>query len=123
MQYSSRITALGAIWLKAIRRIGLSNMPLARNVLRQVGLLPVRDHYCAPYLDARQINGSLREQRLLLGIDLKAVGQLSTLQQFCYQEELIRLPLDRGSEIKPHYYCRNTSYGAGDAKYLYNSSR
>jgi hypothetical protein len=117
------LAAVGGVWLKLVRRVGLSKMPLTRNTLRRIGIVPIRDHYYEPFVNPQSIRRSLREDRLLPGIDLNLAQQLAILQRFCYQDELMSFPLKKPESAERTYHYHNTLYGPGDAEYLYSMIR
>ena len=57
------LTAVAATWLKAIRIVGIQNMPVSRRVLRRVGVLPIRDHYYEPLTNPRELRFPLDRDR------------------------------------------------------------
>jgi hypothetical protein len=97
-------------------------MRISSGILRRVGILPIRDHYYEPLIDPRKLTHSLRNDRLLPGIDLNIGLQLSVLSQFNFGSELLSLPLDHVTSVR-HFYYHNGSYCSGDAEYLYSMIR
>jgi hypothetical protein len=115
------LTALGAIWLKQTRRIGLHRMPLTRRVLRVVGLLPIRDHYYEPLINPNTLRYPLNTERELCGIDLNVTEQLDLLERFSFQAELEKFP--RNSTERLEFFYHNASFESGDAEFYYSIIR
>lgn len=116
------ITYLTAVWFKFICRIGLGHAPVSEKIFMSVGVLPVRDHYYEPLINPRKhLRFSLREDRMLPGIDFNVAGQLQLLKEFRYNEELNQFPQERRSELE--YYYDNHTFGSGDSEILYNIIR
>jgi len=98
-------------------------MPLSKNTLCRIGVFPIRDHYYEPLFNPASLRRSLREDRLLPGIDLNIQEQLTTLNSFAFAEELTRFPLDDPGGNKKVFYYHNGAYVSGDAEYLYGMIR
>jgi predicted O-methyltransferase YrrM len=114
-------TALAAVWLKALRRLGLQYMPVSRRLLLKIGVLPVRDHYYEPLVNPGHLRLALTANRHLRAIDLNDAEQLAMLAQFDSQKELREFPLEKTDELT--YYYHNPNFGSGDAEYLYSLIR
>jgi predicted O-methyltransferase YrrM len=113
---------ISAVFLRYVRKADFQRMKRSKAVLLHVGLLPVVDHYYEPFFDPRRLRKPLREDRNLPGIDFSVSGQLALLKQFTFNEEIKRLPMDRlGEDLGFHH--SNTTFGCGDAEYLYNVVR
>lgn len=113
---------ISAILLRNVRRAGFHRMRMNKSLLLNVGVIPVITHYYEPAFDPRHLRKSLRADRHLPGIDLNASGQLSFLKQFNFKEELKRLPMSElGREVG--FQGPNTTFGPGDADFLYNMVR
>jgi predicted O-methyltransferase YrrM len=115
------ITALSGIWLKAARMYGFRYLPASKWLLGRVGIMPVRDHYYEPMINPVHLRHSLSKERNLPAVDLNVQEQLAVLEQFSYQEELMKFPLDKAGELQ--FYYHNASFEAGDAEYLYSILR
>jgi hypothetical protein len=116
------VTAVGAAWLKAVRIIGLHNMPVSRHVLRRIGVLPIRDHYFEPLINPDALRYPLDRDRALPGIDMNVAEQLQFLAQFRYQDELRKFPMERPPDRREFFY-HNDSFQSGDAEYYYSVVR
>lgn len=86
-----------------------------------VGILPIRDHYYEPLFQPKYLSHSLRDDRVLPGINLNTGEQLEILTKFSYNPELNAMPLDNPG--KPEFYYNNGSFGPVDSQYLYNAVR
>jgi hypothetical protein len=115
------LTLLSAIWLERVRSVGVQRMPVARAILRAVGVFPVRDHYYEPLFQPKHLWRSLREPRALPGLDLASASQLELLRQFCWQEELRAFPRRQPRALG--YWYDNESFGPGDSEILYSVIR
>jgi hypothetical protein len=114
-------TFLAAVWLKAVRTIGLHEMPLSKKCLLSVGLLPMRDHYYEPWVKEKDLRYPLDRDRDLPGVDLNDQEQLDLLARFDYRDELLQFPLEATDKVE---YCyHNRSFESGDAEFLYNIVR
>ena len=115
------VTAVAAVLMLAVRRVGVYRLPVSRWVLGRIGVFPIRDHYYEPLFNPAHLTRPLHEDRDLPGIDLNVDGQLALLERFAYQEELKVLPRARLTELG--YYYDNPNFGPGDAEYLYSIIR
>lgn len=116
----SPLTFLSALWLKCVRRVGIG--PLEEEIFMKIGVLPVIDHYYEPLINPKKaLTKSLREDRELPGINFNIAEQLALLDEFNYNEELVKIPIEKSDEFG--YYYNNNSYGSGDGEYLYNMIR
>jgi hypothetical protein len=114
------ITFLSSIWLKFIKKRGTGR--LNERIFMKLGLLPILDHYYQPMINPKKhLTKSLREDRKLTGIDFNENEQLQILSNFNYNEELLKLPINKSNETE--FYYNNGSYCSGDAEYLYNMIR
>ncbi len=114
-------TAGAAAWLKLIRRVGVQRMPVARAILRGVGVSPIRDHYYEPLFHPRHLRKPLAAVRDLPGLDLNVAEQLALLREFHHQQELSAFPIARPHERR--FYYDNGAFESGDAEYLYSVIR
>ncbi len=107
----SPLTIIGALILGFIRKSGVQNMPVSRKIFNAVGVFPIIDHYYEPLFNSSKLRKSLREDRVLPGIDLNVAEQLEILNRFHFNEELGKLPPFKAPFL------------SGDAEYLYNMIR
>ena len=113
-------TFLSALWLKFVKIVRPGE--IEDKIFMQLGILPVLDQYYEPMINPRKyISRSLREDRILKGIDLNTNEQLRILAEFNYNEELLSFLLTPTSSNE--YYYDNDCYCSGDAEYLYSFIR
>ena len=117
----SPLTAVAALWLKTIRKIGVKEMPLSKTIFNRVGVFPIREHYYEPLFNFSSIKHSLRDDRVLPGIKLNVSEQLALIGKFDYNSELLQFPLEQKEKLE--FYYNNPSFVSGDAEYLYNIIR
>ena len=118
---ASPAVALSALVLRVVRRVGVARLPLSRRALFSIGVFPILDHYYEPLFTAGPRGLSFDHDRYLPGIRLNDKAQLALLEKFCYNEELLQLPLEKKREGE--FYYHNGSFESGDAEYLYNMVR
>ena len=108
--------------LKYYRNNSLNNFPLSKKVLLRIGVFPIIDHYYEPLFNKKHLRYSLRKDRKLPGIDFNDNEQLKILDCFNYNDELLKIPINKRSDNLEYYYnCGIFTYG--DAEYLYNIIR
>jgi predicted O-methyltransferase YrrM len=111
------LNALAAVYFRIMRRIGLESFPATKCVFLRIGMFPISSHYYDPLFDFRKLTRSLREERELPGIDMNVQEQLSILESFKYQEELLRFPLHTKKRDEFAYF--DGPFLSGDSEYLY----
>lgn len=79
-----------ALLLKNIRRKGIINFGLSKEIFLKVGVFPIRDHYYEPMFNPNKLTYPLDKDRNLPAINLNEKMQLNLLQNFCYQKELLK---------------------------------
>jgi hypothetical protein len=110
-----------ALLLKLIRMAGVHRMPFCKKALLQVGVFPIRNHYFEPLFDCKSLRTPLGGERNLLGINWDVTEQLNLLQSFRFNDELAGMLSLEPGEFSFRY--ENSSFGAGDADFLYNLIR
>lgn len=111
-----------AAWLlKAIRKAGVQRLPHCKNVLLNVGIFPIIDHYYEPQFNFRQRHLSYAKDRVLPGIDWNIAGQLKFLEMFSCAKELGALPNRKSGALE--FYFNNGTFESGDAEYWYQLIR
>lgn len=115
------ITLISAVLFLAIRRLGMWRMVWSKKIFMKIGVFPIRDHYYEPLFNPKHLKKSLRDDRVLPGIDFNDREQLQILNKFNYNEELKEIPMERSANLG--FYYRNPSIGPGDSEYLYNMIR
>ena len=81
---------LGALSMKAYRRIGTRRLPASTALLKRVGVYPLRNHYYDPMFDHRNLRHALDDVRNLPGIDFREQAQLELLDRLGFEEEFKR---------------------------------
>jgi len=103
--------------LLKIRQRGVNNFKLTKRILFKIGVFPIIDHYYEPMFKTGELKKSLKSDRILPGIDFNVEEQISILNEFNYNDEL--LMLENNSSFK----FDNTSFKSGDAEYYYSIIR
>ncbi|MEJ7610074.1 MAG: hypothetical protein WKF88_02730 [Ferruginibacter sp.] len=81
-------------------------------IFMQEGILPVADHYYQPLINPKKyLTRSLRDDRVLPALDLNTEEQLTLLNTFHYNEELLKFPLHKSEDLR--YFYENGWYTAG----------
>lgn len=114
-------TLLSALYLRALRRVGMRELKLNRDVLSRIGIFPVQAHYYEPFIRRQDLRRPLREPRPLPGIDLCEAKQLETLRSFRLGEELARIPVEQASPSS--FGFQNGTFFFADAAWLYSFVR
>jgi len=119
------ITLFSAIWMKFLTFGGIDRSILAEKTFLCFGILPIRDHYYQPLINPKKhLTKSLREDRVLKGLDFNIKVQLNLLNQFSFNEELKILPvIKKRQKTELQFYYNNNSFESGDAEYYYNIIR
>ncbi len=114
------ITYFSALWLKLTSK-GPRFEPNDK-IFSDLGILPVLDHYYQPLTNPKKhLKKSLRQDRVLEGIDWNIEQQLEILNQFHFAHELKEFPLEKQSDTE--YFYNNSLYASGDSEYLYSMIR
>ena len=104
-------------------RFGGRRLKFSRELLKKVGVYPIRDHYYYPLFKDSRLKKSLREPRNLPGIDFCLEKQLHLLGKLTFAKELEDMKLnEKKYEIK-EFYINNESFESGDAEFLYQIIR
>ena len=120
----SPLTLLSSVWYKFVRSGPGNQMPVTEKILMSVGVLPIRDHYYQPLINPRKyLQKSLREPRVLPGIQWNIDEQLALLKKFHYQDELRSIPLGQNDAQPLAFYYNNPSLCAADAEFMYSIIR
>jgi len=115
--FEKQIMTFSVRWVKNNR-----NKKYSEEIFMDEGLLPVLDHYYQPLINPKKhLIKSLREDRMLAGIDYNITEQLEILAGFKYNNELLKFPIEQRKENE--FYYNNGAYKSGDAEYLYNIVR
>jgi predicted O-methyltransferase YrrM len=119
--FLSPIVLASAFVFKIISKIGLRKFSLTRGIFNLTGIYPVRDHYYEPLINPKHLYKSLSDERVLPGINWNEENQITLLNAFNFQKELLSIPIDYVSETEFNY--NNGSFESGDAEYLYSIIR
>ena len=103
-----------------LRRIGFARMKRSKQVLLNIGVLPIRDHYYEPLFNEKHLSKPLSDDRSLPGIDWNIDEQIALLDQFRYSPEL-RDQEEIQEELKFQFY--NENFEHGDLEFWYNLIR
>lgn len=115
------LTFAASILFLVIKKMGMGKMIWSKKIFMKLGVFPIRDHYYEPFFNPKHLRRSLREDRILPGIDFNVDEQLNILRKFSFNEELEKIPIKKID--KTEFYYRNNSFGLGDSEYLYNMVR
>lgn len=114
-------TAVSALYLKTLRRFGIRELGLNRELLSSLGVYPLQAHYYEPFTRRQDLRRPLNEPRDLPGLDLNEAGQLAMLERFQVGDELEAIPIEQGSPTE--YGYENGTFGFGDGAWLYSFIR
>jgi len=112
---------LSACILKIVRVPSIELMPFSKWAFDKIGVFPIKKHYYEPYIDVRETKKALTRDRDIPGIDWNDKEQLKILDRFEYNVELLKIPFS--PTANKEFFYENTSFGPGDAEYLYNMIR
>ena len=73
----ARAIVPAALLFRSVRRVGFRRLPLCREALIRVGVLPIVDHYYEPAFDHRTPARPFDEERSLPGVHFDADAQLA----------------------------------------------
>lgn len=112
-----------SVLLKTYRKVGTHRLPVTTQVLRKVGVFPVRDHYYEPLFQPHQLTQDLGIDRVLPGIDLNLKGQLELLSQFKFAKEVTGFNWKEPASKPTQFAFQNDNFESGDAEFLYQFIR
>jgi len=119
----SPLTVVSALWSKLLATVGFHRAVLAELIFTRLGVLPINDHYYQPLINPKKhLRYPLSKDRNLPGISFNDHQQLSILDNFDFNDELLKIPLEAPKGEMTFYY-NNHSFCSGDAEYLYNTVR
>ena len=116
-------TILFAFYFRLMRKRKFHSLPFSKSVLFKIGVYPIIDHYYEPMFNPKYLRKSLRENRILPGIDLNIQEQLKTLNKFNYNDELSRIPIIKDDNSLEFCHDIIGIFPPADAEYLYNIIR
>jgi len=115
--------AMAAPVFKTFVKLGGRSLPKCREYLKQTGVYPIKDHYYQPLFRDSRLKRSLREARILPGIDWRTDRQISFLNSLCFEKELLDMDLNSTHSDPLKFSMRNGSFESGDAEFLYQIIR
>lgn len=118
----SPLVFCAAIIMKLVRRSNIKWLPFSKWIFDKVGVFPLHNHYYDPYIDAASLAHTLSAPRNLPGIDFNDDLQLSILDKFHYNDELLQIPILPPQGDRAYYYA-NSMFSPPDSEYLYNFIR
>lgn len=107
--------------MKAVRKMGIQNLPVCKRILLNVGVFPVQDHYYEPQFNHASLKDPLNRDRNLAGIRWNSQEQLALLDSLTYADELRDIPQEKPAKIE--FYLNNGSFCGGDAEFWYQLIR
>ncbi len=104
-------------------RLGSRKLKFSRELLKNIGIYPIQDHYYFPLFKDSRLKKSLREPRYLPGIDFCEEKQLHLLENFSFAKELENMKLNEKKYEVKDFYINNGGFESGDAEVLYQFIR
>ena len=105
-----------AYLLMLFRRLGAGRLPWTRDLLKSIGVFPIRDHYYDPLFNDKHLLRQLNEDRDLPGLNLNVNGQIDLLTKLTYSNELRSLKLEKPAQSPLDFSILNRAFGSGDAE-------
>lgn len=115
------LLAVAAAPMALTRRFGMHRLPLSRNLLLRLGVVPVVDHYYEPFFEKRIQSDEKTVNRQLPGVDFAPSNQRQLLSQFSYASEIS--DVEFGDPETNRFRIDNGSFEAGDAEIWYQVIR
>ncbi|MEW6434119.1 MAG: class I SAM-dependent methyltransferase [Myxococcota bacterium] len=110
-------TALSALYLRGLRRVGIRDLARNRELLSQLGVFPLQAHYYEPLTRRQDLRRPMSAPRDLPGLELNEAGQLEWLGRFDVGSELLDIPVRQESPTTFGY--ENGTFAFADAAYTY----
>lgn len=107
--------------LKNIRKVGVHRLPNCKNILMNIGVFPILNHYYEPQFDNRTPKLDFFQDRNLQGINWNVSVQLEILESLTFSQELMDTPQKKTEALK--FYLNNGAFESGDAEYWYQIIR
>ena len=104
-------------------RLGGKRLKFSRELLKKIGVYPIRDHYYFPLFKDSKLKKSLRDPRYLPGLDFCKNKQLQLLESFTFAKELKLMKLNKKTQKKLDFNLNNGAFESGDAEFLYQFIR
>lgn len=108
---------------KAFAILNGKKLPRSRQLLRSIGVYPIRDHYYQPLFQNTRLRYSLRSKRNLPGIKFNENYQLNFLKNLSYSDEILNYKIDKILKKNFYFDINNGSFKSGDAEFLYQIIR
>ena len=103
------------------RRIGSQRLKLSTQILRRIGVFPIRDHYYEPLFNDAHLLKNLSEPRNLPGINFNEDSQIKLLGKLNYQTEFTNFVESEKNKLdESAFKIANGSFESGDAEFLFN---
>ena len=116
------ITFFIGLYMKFFTRVPPIYLRRSYKWFTRCNWLPVMFHYYQPIIKLDMLPENYTNiKNHLIGVDLDITSQLNLLDQFHYNEELERIPLNKTERYGPYY--DNIPFQAGDSEILYNMIR
>lgn len=110
-------TALSALYLRAVRRFGIRELGLNRELLSKLGVFPLQAHYYEPFVRRGDLRRPMSDVRPLPGVELNEAGQLKFLETFKVGTELSEIPIPQ--PVPSAYGFDNGTFAFGDGAWTY----
>jgi hypothetical protein len=121
----SPLTLISAKCLKYIRKniygFTSNRSIISKKIFNKVGVFPILDHYYEPLFNQERLRHSLRTDRELKAINFNTSEQLSILESFKFNDEIIEISKRPSHQLT--YSFTNANFCSGDAEYLFNFVR
>jgi len=118
------VLVISAFVLKLYRRVGSNNLKRSTNILKKIGVFPLRDHYYEPMFNDKHLTSDLRKPRKLPGINFNEEAQIELLKQLTYQNDFdhfVKTEIDKSDFSS--FKIENGSFDSGDSEFLFNFVR
>lgn len=118
------LAVIPAAWVMlGFRRFGARRLPVCRQLLRRIGVFPIRNHYYEPFFTASHTNNESAKERTVPGVRLDEQCQLEVLRGMAHADELRALRLEVPGQRNHGFRMNNGTFGYGDADFLYQFLR
>lgn len=118
------VIIISAFILKLYRRVGSDTLKRCTNVLKKMGVFPIRDHYYEPLFNDNHLKKDLRQPRELTGINFNEHAQIALLQELSYQDDFDNFVRNEKNKTDSSAFkIKNESFCSGDAEFLFNFIR
>ena len=98
----SPVTLFASAWLLLVKKVGTGTT--GYYIFRKLGIFPILDNYYQPLVNPKKHLKNLAwNDRKLNGINLNLDEQLKIIDQFNYQDELLKFPITRNNSNEYYY--------------------